>query len=129
MIEQLLSIAGAFVVFLAVVLRLNVLKAERHTINFWRVLEVFGLVGLMGGCVGVAGEWFLENAEFHAETIFMVGAALFAIGISRGALCQLVARLQGWDGSERRFAPRDERRPRKPLAADEFLEGRFQRRS
>jgi hypothetical protein len=106
MIEQLLSIGGAIVVFLAVVLRLNVLKAERHTITFWRILEVLGLVGLLGGSVGVAGEWFLESAEFHAETIFMVGAAMFAIGISRGALCQVVARLQGWDGTDRRQAPR-----------------------
>lgn len=118
MIEQLLSIGGAVIVFLSAVLRLNVLRAERHTLTPWRLLEVLGLVAVMGGCMGLIGEWFLENAEFHAETIFVVGAAMFAFGISRGALCQVV---QGWDGTERRSRPRHGGAP-VPLAADEFLE-------
>lgn len=106
MIEQLLSIAAAAVVFVTVALRLNILKVERHTLNRWLVLEVLGLATLLGGCAGSIGEWFLPNAEFHAETIVLFGAAMFALGISRGALCQLVARLHGWDGSDRRASAR-----------------------
>lgn len=124
MIEQLLSIVAASIVFIAAVLRLNILKAERHTINAWRVAEVLGLAALMGGCAGMVGEWFLVNAEFHAETIVIVGCAMFAAGVSRGQLCQLVARLQGWDGGNRRSRGREH-----PLHADEFLENRFRRRS
>lgn len=106
MIEQLVSIASAGVIFVAVCLRLNVLKAEQRTMNPWSLAEVLGLVGLLGGCAGSIGEWFLENAEFHSETIVLAGAAVFAVAISRGALCQVAARLHGWDGSDRRSAPR-----------------------
>lgn len=123
MIEQVLSILAAAVVFTTACLRLNVLKAERRTMNPWSLSEVFGLIALLCGCAGSVGEWFLPNAEFHAETIVLVGAALFALGVSRGALCQLVARLQGWDGAERRMAERASL-----LHAHEFLEGRAQRR-
>jgi hypothetical protein len=106
MIEQPLSILAAAVIFVTVCLRLNVLKATPRTVTPWTVLEVLGLATLLGGCAGSIGEWFLPNAEFHAETIVLAGAALFAIGISRGALCQVVARLHGWDGTDRRQAPR-----------------------
>lgn len=105
-IEMVIGIGAALVVFVTAVLRLNILKAERHTVTAWRVLEVLGLAGLMGGCMGSIGEWFLENAEFHSETIVMVSAAAFAIGVSRAQLCQVVARLQGWDGTDRRGASR-----------------------
>lgn len=116
MIEQILAIAAAATVFVTVCLRLNVLKATHVTA--WSVLEVVGLATLLGGCAGSVGEWFLPNAEFHAETIVLCGAALFAVGISRGALCQVVARLQGWDGGDRRASVRDH----VPLAAAEFVQ-------
>lgn len=119
MIEQWASIAAAAVVFFAAVLRLNMLHATRRTIDAWRVIEVIGLSGLMGGCAGSIGEWFLENAEFHAETIVMTSMAALAIAISRGELRELFSRLKIWDGSERRLPH---------LTADEFLEHRFQRR-
>jgi hypothetical protein len=106
MIEQTVAILACVVVFLAAVMRLNVLKASRHSMTWWRVLEVLGLAGLMGGCAGSIGEWFLPNAEFHAETIILVSVALVAIGISQGQLCQVVARLQGWDGTDRRTQAR-----------------------
>jgi hypothetical protein len=108
MIETCLSIVAAAVVFLAAVLRLNMLKAARHSVTVWRVLEVLGLAGLMGGTMGVIGEWFLPQADFHAETIVITSLAVFCVGISRGPhqLCQVVARLQGWDGQDRRAAPR-----------------------
>jgi hypothetical protein len=117
MMEQILSIAASAVIFAAVCLRLNVLKIERQRVTPWSVMEVVGLATLLGGCAGSMGEWFLPNAEFHAETIVLAGAALFAIAVSRGALCQVVARLQGWDGCERRAHPRGH----VPLAADEFI--------
>jgi hypothetical protein len=102
MIEQILSIVASAVIFVTVCLRLNILKADSHKVTPWSVLEVIGLATLLGGCAGSIGEWFLPNAEFHAETIVLAGAAVFAIGISRGALCQVMARLQGWDGRDRR---------------------------
>ena len=108
MIEQLLSIIACAILFATVCLRLNAMSADRQSVTRWRVLEVVGLAMLLGGCAGSIGEWFLPNAEFHAETIVNCGAALFAIGISRGALCQVAARLQGWDGSDRRTAPREQ---------------------
>lgn len=122
MIEQFLSILAAGVVFTTAVLRLNLLKAGEHKVTFWRVAEVLGLAGLMGGCMGLIGEWFLENAEFHAETIVIVSAAMFSIGVARGQLCELVARLQLWDGCDRRVG-------NSTLTADEFLEARFNRRT
>lgn len=122
MIEQFLSILAAGVVFTTAVLRLNLLKAGEHKVTFWRVAEVLGLAGLMGGCMGLIGEWFLENAEFHAETIVIVSAAMFSIGVARGQLCELVARLQLWDGCDRRAG-------NSTLTADEFLEARFNRRT
>lgn len=106
MIEQLLSIAAAIVVFFSAALRLNILRASRTTISMWRVLEVIGLAGLMGGAAGTIGEWFLENAEFHSETILLVSLALVFAGISDGKLCEIVARLKGWDGIERREGAR-----------------------
>jgi hypothetical protein len=102
MIEQILSIAGAVVVFFSAVLRLNILRASRKTISAWRVLEVVGLAGLMGGAAGTIGEWFLENAEFHSETILLVSLAIVFAGISEGRLSEIVARLKGWDGIDRR---------------------------
>lgn len=106
MIEQLLSIVASSVVFVMVALRLNALHAKRAHINAWRIVEVLSLAGLMGGCMGVIGEWFLTNAEFHAETIVMTCAAAWAM-----------SRLEGWDGEERRS-----------LTAYEFLEHRFRQR-
>jgi hypothetical protein len=61
MIEQTVAIVACVVVFLAAVMRLNVLKASRHSMTWWRVLEVLGLAGLMGGCAGSIGEWFLPQ--------------------------------------------------------------------
>lgn len=101
-LEQILSIGGAVVVLVAAAMRLNILHAARLKVTFWSVSEVLGLAFLMAGCAGVVGEWFLPNNEFHSETIVIVSVALFAIGISRGQLCQVVVRLQGWDGTDRR---------------------------
>lgn len=122
MIEATLSVIAAAIVFLMAVLRLNILRLDRHTVTRWSIAEVLSLACLMGGCAGVIGEWFLENAEFHAETIVMASAAVFAVSISRGQLCQVVARLQGWDGGERRSTTREA--PPALLTAEELLERR-----
>jgi len=102
MIEMLLSIAASVVIFVAAVFRLNLLKCSRLTLSLAALLEVLGLAGLMGGCAGAIGEWFLPNADFHAETIIVASVAMICVGISRGRLCQIAARLYGWDGCERR---------------------------
>jgi hypothetical protein len=83
MIEQLISIAASAVVCLGAIARLNELKAERATITPWLVLEVAGLAIVAGGAVGIAGEWFLEGEQLYAETIFVAGAAIFAVGVTR----------------------------------------------
>lgn len=105
-LEMILNILGAWVVLSCAALRLNLLKAERRTVTFWSICEVLGLAGVMGGCAGVIGEWFMPTAEFHAETVVMDSVALFAFGISKASFCQVVARLQGWDGADRRKTPR-----------------------
>jgi hypothetical protein len=113
------------VIFATVCLRLNVLKAERHTLSFWIALEVMGLAALLAGCAGSIGEWFLPNAEFHAETIVLCGAAMFALGsrAARSARSWRACRA----GTARSAATVDARC--RLLHAHEFLEGRFQRRS
>lgn len=103
MTEQLFSIFSAVIVFAAAAMRMNLLKLERGLrppAN--QILEAIGLVVLMGGCAGIVGEWFLPNENFHAETLVLGGCAFFLVGMSGGRLCQVVARLQGWDGRERR---------------------------
>lgn len=102
MIEQVVSIIAAVMVIAAAAMRLNLLQAKRGQFNAWLGVEALGLVVLMSGCAGVIGEWFLPLEEIHAETIVLTGMAAAAVGISRGRLCQVVARLQGWDGRERR---------------------------
>lgn len=105
MIEQAINIVAAAVIFAAALLRLNILHAAKA--DFWRTVEVVGLTTLMAGCAGTVGEWFLPNEDFRAETVVLVGAAIFAVGVTHAKLCELVARLQGWDGrSDRRSAPR-----------------------
>jgi hypothetical protein len=107
MIEQLVNITAAAVVFALVVIRLNSLHAAMERINAWRAAEVIGLAILMAGCAGVIGEWFLPNADFYAETIVMVGISLAGIGMSRGDIRQFAVKLQNWDGSERRSSCHD----------------------
>lgn len=100
--EAFVSILCCGVIFSAAAMRLNLLHIASKPVTFWFALEVVGLITLMGGSVGAIGEWFMDNLDVHAETIVYLGAAIFAIGISRGQLCSLVARLQGWDGVDRR---------------------------
>lgn len=101
-LEMICSIVGAWILGSAFALRLNALKASRHTLTRWQLLEVAGAGMALGGCAGVVGEWFLDSAEMHAETILVVGAAAWVVGFTRGHLCNLAARLKGWDGTERR---------------------------
>lgn len=102
-LEMIASISSAAVLFAAIALRLNTLGAHTTGFSFWNGIEFFGgVVGLMG-CVGVIGHWFLDNPEqIPADTLAFSGLAVFAVGASRGRLCQTIARLQGWDGGERR---------------------------
>ena len=103
MIEQIVSCTSALVLIAAAAMRLNILKASRAHTTIWQVLEAAGLVVAMAGLAGIVGEWFVHSLdEMRSETIFVAGAAIFAVGISRGRLCQVVARLQGWDGKDRR---------------------------
>lgn len=120
MIEMFISVAAAVAVFVVVLMRLNTLHAAGAHITFWRAAEVIGLAILLAGCAGVIGEWFLENAEFHAETVVMVGAAIAGMGMSRGELCAFIAKVQSWDALDRR--PRNE-----AAVADAFIEQRFGR--
>jgi hypothetical protein len=83
MIEQLISITASAVVCLCALARLNELKADRGSLTPWLVLEVAGLALVAGGAMGMAGEWFLAGEELYAETIFVSGAAIFAVGVTR----------------------------------------------
>ena len=110
-LEMAMSIVSCAVVFVAVLLRLNAMRAADVQPMWWGFVQVSGLALILTGCVGVVAEWFLPRAEFHAETVLVVGLALFAFAISRGQFHQVVAHLQGWDGQDRR---------RRPLRAEEF---------
>jgi hypothetical protein len=107
MTEQILSILSAIVVFAAAAMRMNLFKLERgQRIPVRHLLEVAGLVILMGGCAGVIGEWFLPNENFYSDTLVLVGSAFFVLGVSGGRLCQVVTRLEGCDGRDRRSQAR-----------------------
>jgi hypothetical protein len=105
-LEMMCSIVGALILGAAFALRLNALKAARSTLSRWQMLEVTGAAMALGGCTGVIGEWFLPSADFHAETVLVVGASAWVVGFTRGHLCELASRLQGWDGVDRRNAGR-----------------------
>lgn len=102
-LEMVPSIGGALIVGGAFAMRLNALKMSRDSLSPWQVVEVFGAVGALCGCAGSVGEWFMPGTGVHAETIILAGTAMWVMGFTRGRLCQLAARLQGWDGvTERR---------------------------
>jgi hypothetical protein len=90
MFEQLLSILASAVVCVLCLLRLNELNAlrleeirrQRVSLTVWRVLEGLGLAIVAGGCVGAVGEWFLDGVSLDSETIVLVGAAIFGVGVS-----------------------------------------------
>lgn len=105
--EGWFSIMGSGIILGCAALRVNLLSYQRHAVHLWLVLEVLGLAGLMCGQAGSIAEWFLPNAEFHSETIVNLSTAAFAIGLTRFNLCQVAARLLGWDGGDRRAVPRD----------------------
>jgi hypothetical protein len=103
MMEAIIVCVSAAIVFVAVLLRMNNLYFKKAKPIFWSVIEVSGLVLLLAGCAGVVGERFLPHEHFHhAKSLFIFGVASSILGVSRGTLCQVVARLRGWDGSDRR---------------------------
>jgi hypothetical protein len=98
---------GAGVIFVTVCLRLNILKADatrsrRGACSRSSASRAPGRLRRIDRRV-VPAQRRVPRRDDRAR-----GVALFAIGISRGALCQVVARLQGWDGtrSPRRTQPR-----------------------
>jgi hypothetical protein len=106
MTEMVLSIAASLVVLVGAIYRLNVIKYAHLRLSLdgmFNTLEALGLAAIAGGCAGEIGEWFLPRAEIHAETIVLTGLAIFVVGVSRGRVCQMVVRMQGWDGTDRRW--------------------------
>ena len=121
--ETFVSCISFVVLAIAAAMRLNILYSKHST--KWHYTEAVGLVMVFAGCVTAIGEWFLPTgSDLHAETMWALGAAIWSVGVSRGLqLCQLAARLQGWDGTERRTV---ERPPRRDLASvDPFLNRRW----
>jgi hypothetical protein len=78
--------------------RLEELRQQACVSHAWRVLEAVGLVIVAAGCLGVAGEWFLDGEDLSAETIVMVGAAIFGVGVSQ-TLQAIASRVQAARGS------------------------------
>lgn len=106
--EMAISLFASVMVFLCAVLRLNGMHYRRGKTSRWEIVEAAGLVSVMAGASAVAGEWFLPGTAVHGDTILVTGAAIFAIGVSRGRFEALCRRLHitEWDGVDRRSGPR-----------------------
>ncbi len=104
--ENFIMTVASAIVFWAVVIRLNGLYIRRHYPDFWRVLEVIGLAMILASCAGVIGGLFFLESDFkHSPTMFILGVALFLLGLSRGLLHETICRFQEWDGQRERRGP------------------------
>lgn len=97
MIENVANTAFLSIVILACVCHYNGMTAATPECERWGFL----LVGT-GSLASALSIWWPIWNDFYPDTMQNLGMALLALGMMRGKLHALIARIRGWDGQERR---------------------------
>jgi len=97
MIESIANTACLSIVIVACVCHYNGMHRGTPECERWGFLLVG--TGSFGGALSI---WWPVWNDFYPEVMQNLGMCLLALGMMRGKLHALIARIRGWDGNERR---------------------------